>query len=82
MRALARELEERSFLVPRAGRTASELAREGAIVVPHAQTALYAAADTFNAVVYGGRRPTATHLETIASADDAVRAASRSVVAV
>lgn len=82
MRALARELEERSLLVPRAGRTATELAREGATVVPNAQAALYAAADTFNAVVYGGRRPTAAHLETIAGADDAIRTASRSVVAV
>jgi hypothetical protein len=80
MRALARELEERSILVARAGRTASELAREAAVAVPTAQAALYAAADTFNAVVYGSRRATAEHLAAIATADDAIRMASRSVV--
>jgi hypothetical protein len=80
MRALAGELEERSILVPRAGRTASELTREAAVGVPAAQAPLAAAADTFNAVVYGGRRATAAHVEVIAIADDAIRAAARSTV--
>lgn len=78
MRAVANELEERGILVARAGRTASELAREAAVVVPAALDTLYTAADTFNAIVYGGRRATAAHLESIANADDAIRAAARS----
>lgn len=78
MRALAGELEERSILVARAGRTATELTREAAVVVPTTHAALYAAGDTFNAVVYGGRTATAEHLETIANADDAIRASARS----
>jgi hypothetical protein len=82
MRALARELEERSILVARPGRTATELAAEAGAAVPTARVALYAAADTFNAVVYGGRGASAAQVEVVANADDAVRAAARGIVVV
>jgi len=43
MRAIARELEERSVLDARAGRTATELAREAGRMLPNAVGALGAA---------------------------------------
>lgn len=82
MRALARELEERSILDPRAGRTATELAREAAVRVATASAALQAAANTFNRVAYGGSSASVDDLATLVRADDAVQAAARSKVLV
>jgi hypothetical protein len=80
MRAIARELEERSILEPRAGRTATELAREAGRLLTGAGGALTTAADVFNAVAYGGADATDADLTRLISADDLVRESSRSRV--
>jgi hypothetical protein len=80
MRAIARELEERSVLEARAGRTATELAREGGRLLPAAASELRTAADTFNGVAYGGGEAVRATLELMVTADDAVRNSSRSQV--
>ena len=72
-RALARELEERTFLDERPGRTADEVAREGAVVAPEAAAVLGTAAREFDEVCYGGRVATARAYDEIQAADDAVR---------
>jgi hypothetical protein len=73
MRALARDLEERGLLDERPGRTADELGREVAGVLPDAAAAVRAAARTFDEVVYGDRPATEQSYATVADADDAVR---------
>jgi hypothetical protein len=80
MRAIARELEERSVLEPRAGRTATELARDAGRLLPAAAGRLDAAANTFNEIVYGGGVARSTDADIMVSADDAVRQSSRSKV--
>ena len=80
MRAIARELEERSVLDARAGRTATELAREAGRVLPNAVGALGAAADTFNAIAYGDGASDASDVEVMVVADDLVRQSVRSKV--
>jgi hypothetical protein len=80
MRAVARELEERGILEPRAGRTATELARESAQLLPLAATELRSAAEVFNAIAYGNSAATATDLAAMIAADDAVRSSARSKV--
>jgi hypothetical protein len=80
MRAVARELEERGVVEPRAGRTATELARESAQLVPIAATELRSAAEVFNAIAYGNGAATAIDLAAIIAADDAVRSSARSKV--
>jgi Domain of unknown function (DUF4129) len=80
MRAIARELEERSVLEPRAGRTATELARDGGRLLPAASGRLNAAANTFNEVVYGGGVARSADAEIMVSADDAIRQSARSKV--
>lgn len=82
MRAIARELEERGVLEPRAGRTATELSRDAAAVLPAAAHALVSAAATFNHVAYGGGTATAGDVTPMARADDEVRRAARHPVAV
>jgi Domain of unknown function (DUF4129) len=81
MRAIARELEERGVLIPRPGRTATELAREAGALLPAAQAAIDAAASTFNDVAYGGGPAGRDRLTVMAAADEQVRAGARSVVA-
>jgi hypothetical protein len=80
MRAVACELEERSVLPPRPGRTATELAHEAGHAVPTVSGELSRAAATFNDVAYGGAEATRAALETMSAADDAVRRSSRSRV--
>jgi hypothetical protein len=80
MRAIARELEERRVLDARAGRTATELAREAGRVLPNAVGALSAAADTFNAIAYGGGTADASDVEVMVVADGLVRQSVRSKV--
>lgn len=73
-RALVRELEERTVLDERPGRTADEVAWEVAALAPDAATILGTAARVFDEVCYGGRRATSTDDAAIRSADEAVRA--------
>jgi Domain of unknown function (DUF4129) len=80
MRAIARELEERSVVEPRAGRTATELAREAGAVLPVAASGLRAAADVFNDVAYGGLEAGRAHLEVLLAADKTIRQSGRSTV--
>jgi hypothetical protein len=80
MRAIARELEERSVLEPRAGRTATELTREAGRVLPVAAATLGTAAETFNGVAYGGVAATAAHVDMMVAADDTVRRSGQSSV--
>ncbi len=80
MRAVARELEERSVVDARAGRTASELARDAGRAMPSVAPALSAAAELFNAIVYGDAAATAADVTAVVEADDAVRRSDRSKV--
>ena len=80
-RALGRTLEERTFLDERPGRTADEVAREGALVAPDAAAALRTAALVFDEVCYGGRVATAETHALVRAADDAVRDIRRPVLA-
>lgn len=80
MRAVARELEERAILDPRAGRTATELAHEAGRAVPPAAGDLREAAEVFNHVAYGGGNGSSSNLAIIVSADDGVRRSSRAKV--
>jgi hypothetical protein len=80
MRAIARELEERSILTPRAGRTATELSAEAARLVPLAARQLAAAGGVFNDVIYGGATATSSQLDSLISADDLIRQTNRSTV--
>ena len=80
MRAIARELEERSVLEPRAGRTATELARDAGRLLPAAEGRLNTAASTFNEIAYGGGVARSADLEVMLAADDAVRQSARSKV--
>jgi hypothetical protein len=77
MRAIARELEERDIVTGRAGRTATELAREAGALLPDLADRLEPAADTFNRVAYGGGRPEPDSLAILAAADEAVQATAR-----
>jgi Domain of unknown function (DUF4129) len=54
-RAIVRSLEERTILEPRPGRTADEAAAEAGLALPLLARDLVSAADTFDAVTYGGR---------------------------
>ena len=73
MRAIARELEERSVLEPRRGRTASELSNDAGLRLPLAATQLRAAAETFNTIAYGGGAAAATDVDVLVSADQVIR---------
>lgn len=72
MRALARELEQRGVLDPRAGRTALELAAEAGRALPDLAEPLAQAARSFDDVVYGGRTATAAMAATVRDADVAL----------
>ncbi len=72
-RAIGRELEERTIVVPRPGRTAHELALEAAPALPERRAALDAAATRFDAVRYGGRHATADQVAELRALDEAVR---------
>jgi Domain of unknown function (DUF4129) len=80
MRAIARELEERGVLEPRAGRTATELAREAAALLPSTAAGLTRSAELFNTVTYGAGTANSEQAAELARTDDAIRAASRNKV--
>jgi Domain of unknown function (DUF4129) len=58
VRALAAELEERQLLLPRPGRTATELAAEAGTALPDLAARLSAAAELFGGVRYGDIKAT------------------------
>lgn len=81
VRAIAVELESRGILVPRPGRTASELATEAATALPGSAVALRDAARLFDDVRYGGRAGTPAGYQQVSDLDAAVQAARSAVTA-
>jgi hypothetical protein len=73
-RAIARELEERTVLAARPGRTAGEVAQEAGAVLGGLREGLHQAARVFDAVRYGGRAATAEHVERLRAVDAEVLA--------
>jgi hypothetical protein len=55
VRAIARELDDRAVLTPRAGRTANEMAEEAAAALPAEAGALRSASLLFDDICYGDR---------------------------
>jgi hypothetical protein len=80
MRAIVRELEDRGVLEPRPARTADEVARDAAAVVPGVAGDLRGAARLFDEIWYGGRPATVGSDAAMRVADQRIRAA-RLVVA-
>jgi hypothetical protein len=72
LRAVARMLEEKGVLDPRASRTAGELVDETAAVAPSGIDELRLAVAVFSDVWYGGRPATAEGYQAVARADDAL----------
>jgi type II secretory pathway pseudopilin PulG len=86
VRAIAVDLEQRGVLLPRPGRTASELATEAAgalpaTALPGGAAALHNAARLFDDVRYGGRAGTAAGYEQVRDLDAAVMTARTPSVA-
>jgi hypothetical protein len=79
-RAVVRELEERTVLVPQPGRTADEAARAGGHQLPDLAAALAAGARTFDDVRYGDRPGTAQGDAQLRALDTAVRRSRASVI--
>ncbi|MDA0566160.1 DUF4129 domain-containing protein [Streptomonospora sp. S1-112] len=73
LRAISRDLEDRAVITPRPGRTATELAAETAVELPHLRDRLYAAATTFNDSAYGQRTATAEGYRLLSDLDDRLR---------
>ncbi len=73
LRAVARELETRGVLDPRAGRTADELAREAGDAVPALAGPLARGTRVFDDIWYGGRVADAAAYALLVEVDDAVR---------
>lgn len=77
-RGLVRELEHRTIVDPRPGRTALEAAGRAALMLPEVEADLHTAALGFNDVMYGQVVADRARYETMVAADTAVtRAASR-----
>jgi len=72
-RGIIRDLEERTVLDERPGRTADEVAHEVAALAPEVAEPIEFAARLFDEVCYGGRRATADTDARIRFADTAVR---------
>jgi Domain of unknown function (DUF4129) len=81
VRAIALELEERSILPPRLGRTADELAAEASDPLPAQADQLRDAARLFDDVRYGDRAGTADGYQRLRDLDAAIRAARPTVSA-
>jgi hypothetical protein len=81
VRAIAAELESRGVLLPRPGRTASELAAEAAGSVPGTAAGLREAARLFDDVRYGGRPGNRAGYEQIRDLDLRIAAARTPVPA-
>ena len=81
LRAVARQLEEAGLLNPVPGRTATELARDAAELLPDFTTDLRSAATVFNDVTYGEQPGTEPGYRMVAELDDALRRHSAPPVA-
>lgn len=81
VRAIAMELEERSIVPPRLGRTADELAAEASGSLPAQAGRLRDAARLFDDVRYGDRAGTADGYQLLRDLDAAIRAARPTVPA-
>lgn len=84
VRAIAAELEERSVLGPRAGRTADETADEAGQALPAEAAALLDAAHLFDEICYGkrmGSRPGYDRLRALDARISAVRPREQRVLA-
>ncbi|WP_034383185.1 DUF4129 domain-containing protein [Herbidospora cretacea] len=75
LRAVARELEERTIVEPMPGRTAGELAAEAGRALPALAADLDRGARTFADVTYGGRPGTPEGYAALTGLDTAVRGA-------
>ncbi|MEU0488310.1 DUF4129 domain-containing protein [Nocardiopsis sp. NPDC006139] len=75
MRAISVDLEDRTIIAPRAGRTATELAAEAAKALPGEAGGLREGARLFNDVVYGDRPATADTARVLRELDERLRAA-------
>jgi len=76
VRAIARELDERAVLTPRAGRTANEMAGEAGAALPAEAGALRGAALMFDDVCYGERPGTRENYALVSELDTRIRAAA------
>lgn len=75
-RALVRELEHRTIIDPRPGRTALEAAGTAARMLPEVEPELHTAARLFNDVMYGELTADSAGYHRMSSADDQVREAA------
>ena len=75
LRAISVDLEDRTIITPRAGRTATELADEASDVLPGEAEGLREGARIFNDVVYGDRVATADSARTLRELDVRLSAA-------
>jgi type II secretory pathway pseudopilin PulG len=73
VRAIAVELESRGVLLPRPGRTASELAAEAGRSLPGSAAGLRDAARLFDDVRYGGRAGTRAGYQQVSDLDQSIR---------
>ena len=73
LRAVARQLEENGTLNAEPGRTANELARDTATLLPELTGELADAAASFNDVTYGERPGTESAYRSIAELDEQIR---------
>ncbi len=75
VRAIARELDERAVLTPRAGRTANEMAQEAAAALPAETAALHDVAVMFDDICYGERPGTQEGYVLVSELDERISAA-------
>ena len=75
LRAVVRDLEARGVLDPRPGRTAGEVARDGAAALPALADALRAGTTVFDDVWYGGRPGGREAYDVLVRLDEQARAA-------
>jgi hypothetical protein len=75
VRAIARELDDRTVLTPRAGRTANEMAEEAAAALPAEAGALRNAALLFDDICYGDRPGTQAGYALVRELDTRISAA-------
>ncbi len=76
VRAIARELDDRAVLTPRAGRTANEMAEEAAAALPAEAGALRSAALLFDDICYGDRPGTQAGYALIQALDTRISASA------
>jgi hypothetical protein len=76
VRAIARELDDRAVLIPRAGRTADEMAEEAAVALPAEAGALRTAALLFDDICYGDRPGTQAGYALIQELDTRISASA------